>query len=142
MFYTIELKDFILAVILFIIYVSCILIGGAIIYLLKVNFLNKFNKLIYGKFTVMSLIPIFDIYLLGKLTINKAVGWILVICLFLIARYTVVINGNVKTYAIFPENVNKFVLLIYCFIILGLLIYAIIKYNKLKKQVESIQKTK
>lgn len=140
--YTIELKDFILAVIIFIIYVSCILIGGAIIYLLKVNFLNKFNKLIYGKFTVMSLIPIFDIYLLGKLTINKVFGLILVICLFLIARYTVVINGNVKTYAIFPENINKFVLLIYCFIIFGLLIYAIIKYNKLKKQVESIQKTK
>lgn len=137
-----EPKDLILASIIFIIYVSCILIGGTIIYLLKVNFLNKFNKLIYGKFTVMSLIPIFDIYLLGKLTINKVFGLILVICLFLIARYTVVINGNVKTYAIFPENINKFVLLIYCFIIFGLLIYAIIKYNKLKKQVESIQKTK
>ena len=74
-----EPKDLILASIIFIIYVSCILIGGAIIYLLKVNFLNKFNKLIYGKFTVMSLIPIFDIYLLGKLTINKVFGLILVI---------------------------------------------------------------
>ena len=128
--------------IFFIIFVSCRLIGGTIIYLLKVNLLNKFNKLIYGKFTVMSLIPIFDIYLLGKLTINKVFGLILVICLFLIARYTVVVNGNVKTYAIFPENINKFVLLIYCFIIFGLLVYAIIKCNKLKKQVESIQKTK
>ena len=62
-----------------------LLIGLAIviaIYIATAIFLNKFNKLVYGKGTAKAWIPIANIYLLGKLTVNKFVGWILVACIF------------------------------------------------------------
>lgn len=82
----------------------------------------------------MAWIPIFDIYLLGKLTINKLVGWALVICAFLTSTYTTTINGVESSGGILPEGIRNVVSIIYGFVVLGLFIYAIVKYNKLKKE--------
>ena len=103
------------------------------IYVAFAIFLNKFNKLIYGRNSAMAWLPIFNIYLLGKLTINKLTGWCLIIVLFLTSTYTITINGVENTYTILPENINNIVSTLYSLVVLGLIIYACVKYNKLKK---------
>lgn len=97
-------------------------------------FLNKFNKLVYGKGTPMCWIPIANVYLLGKLTINKIVGWVLVICVILTGEYTVTVNGVTTQHTILPADIHSVVSTLYGIAVIVLFIYAIIKYNKLKKE--------
>ena len=104
------------------------------IYIALAIFLNKLNKLVYGKGTAMAWIPIVNFYLLGKLTINKIVGWVLVICLFLMGSYTTTVNGESKTYTILPENISSVVLVIFGLAVSILIIYAIVKYFGLKEE--------
>lgn len=96
-------------------------------------FLNKFNQLVYHKKTALAQIPICNIYLLGKLAVNKIVGYILVVFVFLNANYTITVNGVSTTCKILPSPISNIFQVIYDLAIIGLLIYAIIKYNKLKK---------
>lgn len=103
------------------------------IYIASAIFLNKFNKLVYGKGTPMCWIPIANIYLLGKLTVNKVVGWILVACVLLTGEYTTTINGVETVHNILPESISSVVSTLYGIAVLGLFIYAIVKYNKIKK---------
>lgn len=112
------------------IFILIIVLG---IYIAISIFLNKFNKLVYGKGTAMAWIPVFNVYLLGKLTINKIVGWSLVICIFLTGTYTITFNGVEKVYTILPGSIKSIVSTLYNLAVLGLLIYAIVKYNRLKK---------
>ena len=105
-----------------------------VIYIAQAVFLNKFNKLVYGKGTAMAWIPIFNIYLLGKLTFNKLVGWILVICSFLTTKTTTTVNGVVTSeFTILPQNIIPIFQAVYSVIIIVLFIYAIIKYFKIKR---------
>lgn len=103
------------------------------VYIAEGIFLNKLNKLIYGKGTPMAWIPVANIYLLGKLTVNKAVGWVLIICMFLIGSYTTTINGVTTAHTILPEGINSIISKLYYVTIIGLFIYAIVKYFKIKK---------
>ena len=105
---------------------------GIGIYIVQAIFLNKFNKLVNGKGTALAWIPICNIYLLGKLTINKLVGWILVICVFLTGSYTVTINGVETTHTILPDGISSIFSKLYSIVVLALFIYAIVKYSKLK----------
>ena len=114
-------KFAILVVVLFAVFV--------IVYVSIAIFLNKFNKLVYGKSTALAWIPICNIYLLGKLTINKLVGWILVILMILSSNLSV--GGNQVT--IIPENIKSIMIPAMGIIEFILLIYAIVKYNKMKK---------
>ena len=115
-----------------------------VIYILQAIFLNKFNKLVYGKGTALAWIPICNLYLLGKLTVNKLVGWILVILLFITGETTTTINGVTTTQSILPQGINSIISPIYSLAVLGLFIYAIVKYFQLKKsgvnnQVQDVQ---
>ena len=74
-------------------------------------------------------IPICNVYLLGKLTINKLFGWILVILIILSGNLSV--GGNQVT--IIPENIKSIMIPAMGIIEFILLIYAIVKYNKMKK---------
>lgn len=103
------------------------------IYIAQAIFLNKFNKLVYGKSTAKAWIPVANIYLLGKLTFNKLVGWVLVVCVLLTGSSTVKVNGIEKTYTILPISVYSIYTNLLNFLILGLFIYAIIKYINIKK---------
>ncbi len=96
-------------------------------------FLNKLNKLTTGKGTALAWIPVCNIYLLGKLTFNKIVGWILVGVVFLTTTFSITINGVRTVHTILPEGLRSIVQTFYNIAIVGLLIYAIIKYIKLKK---------
>lgn len=103
------------------------------IYIACARFLSKFNKLVYGKGTALAWIPIANVYLLGKLTINKVAGWVLVACSLLSGTYTTTINGIETTHTILPEGISWLVSTVYSIAVLVLFIYAIIKYNQLKK---------
>lgn len=91
---------------------------GIILYILEATLLSKLNKLMYGKETALAWIPIANIYLLGKLTVNETVGWALLILFVLSGRFGSI---AVLTFVIFD-------------------IYAFIKYIQLKnkKKKESI----
>lgn len=110
------------------------LLGAFIaLYVVIAKFLNNLNKLIYGKSTVLAWIPILDIYLLGKLAVNKFVGWALVVSAFLSSTYSTTKDGMEFTVSILPEGARSIISTIYGFALLGSFIYAIIKYNKLNK---------
>ena len=95
--------------------------------------LTKLNKLMYGKGTPMAWIPLANVYLLGKLTVNKIVGWVLIVFFILSCSVSISINGNETTYGILPENIRSIVSTIYSLVAFVLFIYAIVKYVKLKK---------
>lgn len=103
-----------------------------IIYIAVAIFLNNFNKVVNGKGTALAWIPICNIYLLGKLTFNKMVGWILVACCFATGTFTVTINDVEKVYRLFPESIAPTVSNIYSLATFIILIIGIVKYNKLK----------
>ena len=105
-----------------------------IIYIIGAIFLNKFNKLVFGKGTALAWIPICDIYLLGKLTINKFVGWFLVVCTFLNGTYIPIVSTNIYTRSLIIRIIIEIIPNIYWLIIFGLFIIAIVKYNQLKKR--------
>ncbi len=111
--------------------VFAIVIG---IYVLQGLFLTKFNKLVNGKGTPLAWIPICNVYLLGKLCINKIVGWILVGCILITGKFTVTINGVKNVYTILPKNITSLISSLSNLAIFGLFIYGIIKYNNLKRQ--------
>ena len=104
------------------------------IYVLQGLFLTKFNKLVNGKGTPLAWIPICNVYLLGKLCINKIVGWILVGCILITGKFTVTINGVKNVYTILPKNITSLISSLSSLAIFGLFIYGIIKYNDLKKK--------
>lgn len=115
--------------IILLIFMAFILLAfSLVIYLLVGKFLNDFNKLLYGKGTALAWIPFANIYLLGKLAFNKVVGWGLLILCAITSEYTITINGDTEYYSIFPGSSK-----IYSIAVIGLLVYAIIKYNKIKK---------
>jgi len=107
---------------------------GLILYILFSIFLNKFNKIVYGKQTVMAGIPLFNVYLLGKLTINKAFGWLLVIGIFLTSSITANVNGIEKTSSILPSKIMPIYSSIYYLVSFIVLILGIVKYFRLKKE--------
>ena len=107
-----------------------------VIYTIIASFLNKFNKLKYGKGTAMAWIPVFNIYLLGKLTFNKIVGFVLVLLSFLSGQ-TYIRIGNMSTESIVPEAISNIIGPIYPWLILAIFIYAIVKYNLLKREIKN-----
>ena len=113
---------------------AIILVVAIIIYVVMGIVLNKLNKVMYGKGTALAWIPICNTYLLGKLTVNKLVGWILVICIFVTGSFTTTVDGVEKVYSLLPANISSTVTTIYGLVVFGLFIYAIVKYNQLKNK--------
>ncbi len=105
-----------------------------VVYIAVGVFLNKFNKLVYGKGTPMAFIPLANIYLLGKLTVGKAVGIILVFLPIFTGSFTTNINGIENTYTILPANISSKISMIANIVTFGLFIYAIFLYFKIKKE--------
>ena len=99
-----------------------------IIYIALGIFLTKFHKLIYGKGSACAWIPFANIYLLGKLAVNRLVGWILVVSILLTSQISVTINGETTTKTLIPYGGT-----IVFIAEVAILIYAIIKYSQIKK---------
>lgn len=112
------------------------------IYVALAIFLNKFHQIVYGKKTALAWIPICNVYLLGKLAINKVAGLTLIALIILTGKYSVTLNGITTTYTILPAKISNLIQAIYDLAIIVLLIYAIIEYNKLKNNSQSTTENK
>jgi len=99
--------------------------------------LNKLNKKIYGKGTALAWIPFCNIYLLGKLTVNKFIGFFLIFVLFITGEYNFSNGNNYVSFVIVPDNMRSIIMMIYSVFVIILFIYAIVKLNKLGKNEES-----
>lgn len=111
-----------------------LLLGGLIaIYIACSIFLSNFNKLIYGKGTILAWLPFTSIYLMGKLAFNNLVGWGLLVICILSSSYTVTVNGVETVQTIAPAAIQGPLSKIYPLLNFGVFVYCIIKYNKLKK---------
>lgn len=102
-----------------------LIVGVIIIYVIEGLILNTLNKKIYGEGTWQAWVPFANIYLLGKLTVNKTVGWILLIMSF-------VSNGD--------EGVWRTLKDIYGIAVFVLFIYAIIKIFQIKNGTTDINR--
>lgn len=95
--------------------------------------LFKLNRIIYGTGTPMAWIPFCNIYLLGKLTFNKCVGWILIILGIFSSTFQFTINGqNVISGTILPSEIIPIISTGYSIVVIILFIYAIVKYIRLR----------
>ena len=120
-----------------------LLLGSLItIYIVCSKFLSNFNKLKYGKGTILAWLPFTSIYLMGKLAFNELAGWGLLVICILSSSYTVTVNGVETVQTIAPASIQGPLSKIYPLLNLGVLVYCIFKYNKLKKYgVPPMQKT-
>ena len=81
---------------------------------------------------ILAWLPFYQIYLLGKLVINQLVGWVLGIGSVFYCFIIFSVNENSflsKAFTIVYSNYVSF----YSIVIVGVYIYAIFKYRKLKK---------
>ena len=113
--------------IFFVIFAICLAI-----YIAVGIFLNKFNKLLYGQGNPLAFIPVGNIYLLGKLSFNKAIGYILIGLNFCLPVSRVVISlsgdhGEVIAAFLSLLSSTSSMLSLVC------LVVAIVKYNNIKK---------
>lgn len=114
--------------------IMLLLLGSLItIYIVCSKFLSNFNKLKYGKGTILAWLPFTSIYLMGKLAFNELVGWGLLVICILSSSYTVTVNGVETVQTIAPVSIQGPLSKIYPLLNLGVFVYCIIKYNKLKK---------
>ena len=111
-----------------------LLLGSLItIYIVCSKFLSNFNKLKYGKGTILAWLPFTSIYLMGKLAFNELAGWGLLVICILSSSYTVTVNGVETVQTIAPASIQGPLSKIYPLLNFGVFVYCIVKYNKLKK---------
>lgn len=94
-------------------------------------FLTRFSKKVYGEPSVMSWIPVANVYLLGKLTFSKDAGYGLVALLILSGTLTLTFDKI--TIVLSLPNVLQIVLgAVFAGTFVATLIFGIKKYGKLK----------
>ena len=102
------------------------------LYIMYALFLNKLNNVMYGKGTIMAWLPIFNIYLLGKLAFNRLIGLLLIILSIFCVSGEVTIMDKTYNLSIFPANITKIIAIVYVIFVIALYIYAHFKYKRLK----------
>lgn len=106
-----------------------------VLYFVQGILLNKFNKAVYGKNTWQAWVPFAQFYLLGKLTFDKTVGWVLLVLS--------VVTGNLFIFDVLKKKTAPTPLVsVFTIVCIGLLIYSFFKYSKLKsKKIETSDKS-
>ena len=101
-----------------------------ILYVIFSSILSKANKTIYEEKNIFAWIPIFNLYLLGKIAINKIIGVILVLIEFLIGFLcSIPYFQNV-----IPSYIVDILSLVFIFVIIILFFIVLAKYFKVKKR--------
>ena len=108
------------------------------LYVLKGIALTSLNKLMNGKATPLAWIPFANIYLLGKLTFNKIIGWVLIVWLISMMTIQVGVGGTVKSYSIIPSSIRGPLMIVYLLAQIFLIIYAFCKCSKIKKNSKEV----
>ena len=101
-----------------------------ILYVIFSSILSKVNKTIYERKNIFAWIPIFNLYLLGKIAVNKIIGVILVLIEFLIGfLFSIPYFQNV-----IPSYIIDILSLVFIFVIIILFFIVLAKYFKVKKR--------
>lgn len=105
-----------------------------ILYVIFSSILSKANKTIYEEKNIFAWIPIFNLYLLGKIAINKIIGVILVLIEFLIGFLcSIPYFQNV-----IPSYIIDILSLVFIFVIIILFFIVLAKYFKVKKRKRTV----
>ena len=105
-----------------------------ILYVIFSSILSKANKTIYEEKNIFAWIPIFNLYLLGKIAINKIIGVILVLIEFLIGFLcSIPYFQNV-----IPSYIIDILSLVFIFVIIILFFIVLAKYFKIKKRKRTV----
>lgn len=115
-----------------------LLIIVIVVYILVGRMLSRLNEKMYGKRTILAYIPIVNYYILGKLTINKVFGWVLVIGSLLNGSYSYTgPDGVTVEHTILPKPIGDIYGNVFSILTLILVIYAAVKLHSYgKKEVE------
>ena len=122
-------------IVFFLIFGLVFFVIGLAIYIAVGIFLNKFNKLLYGHGTALAFVPVGNLYLMGKLAFNKAVGYILIGL-----EIGIPVSNSILSYSGRGEAITALLSLLSSaagVFNLICLIVAIIKYNNIKKGILS-----
>ena len=104
-----------------------------ICYVALAIFLTNFSKKIEGKPNIMAWIPFSNIYLLGKLTFSKDVGYGLLALLILSCTLTLKIDRMTIILSL-PSVLQMILGAAFAGAFVAILIFGIRKYEKLKKE--------
>lgn len=104
-----------------------------ICYVALAIFLTNFSKKIEGKPNIMAWIPFSNIYLLGKLTFSKDVGYGLLALLILSCTLTLKIDRMTIILSL-PSILQMILGAAFAGAFVAVLIFGIRKYEKLKKE--------
>lgn len=105
-----------------------------ILYVIFSSILSKANKTIYERKNIFAWIPIFNLYLLGKIAINKIIGVILVLIEFFIGFLcSIPYFQNV-----IPSYIIDILSLVFIFVIIILFFIVLAKYFKIKKRKRTV----
>lgn len=104
-----------------------------ICYVALAIFLTNFSKKIEGKPNIMAWIPFSNIYLLGKLTFSKDVGYGLLALLILSCTLTLKIDRMTIILSL-PSVLQMILGAAFAGAFVAVLIFGIRKYEKLKKE--------
>lgn len=104
-----------------------------ICYVALAIFLTNFSKKIEGKPNIMAWIPFSNIYLLGKLTFSKDVGYGLLALLILSCTLTLKIDRMTIILSL-PSVLQMILGAAFAGAFIAVLIFGIRKYEKLKKE--------
>ena len=122
-------------IVFFLIFGLVFFVIGLAIYIAVGIFLNKFNKLLYGHGTALAFVPVGNLYLMGKLAFNKAVGYILIGL-----EIGIPVSNSILSYSGRGEAITALLSLLSSAAGISnliCLIVAIIKYNNIKKGILS-----
>lgn len=116
------------------------LVGIIVFYIIISVFTILYNAITNKKFSIISLIPLFNIYQLGQLVINYIIGWIYVFGLLLIVTLTSFMFKTQYLPLGYKSLLNGFTI-VYLVIIGCTIIYGLIKlFIKDKKDNEKFTK--
>lgn len=98
--------------------------------------LSKYNVKKNGYYSVLAWIPFARLYLLGKFTIHKLFGFLLMIGIILSGKIILDVDGVEKTYSFLPENIR--IIVFYTTITIETFLFALLffKYEKRKQRKE------
>ena len=88
-------------IIVFLVIAIVVIVVALVIYIITSIFMNNLHKKIYGKGTALAWIPYARTYLLGKLAVNKLIGWIY-LGVSLVSTMTVSTGKEGETSALIP----------------------------------------
>lgn len=94
---------------------------------------DKFKILKNEKITNWSFIPFVNVYLLGKHTFNRVIGFLLFIALFFVIDFSITIVGTKYGITIFDDEQRQKLFIVYFIIAVFTIVCSVRKYNVITK---------